>query len=114
VWGSNNQSRSFLHARDFARGLLLTAELHPAAEALNIGAEEETRIAELVQMLSDIHQARSGEGSAIAFDTTKEEGQPRRRCDGTLARELLGFEAQVPLAEGLAETVEWYVNQGCR
>jgi len=39
-------------------------------------------------------------------DTSQPDGQPRRFLDVSRARELMGFEARVPLAEGLSRTVE--------
>jgi GDP-L-fucose synthase len=42
------------------------------------------------------------------WDTGKPNGQPRRALDTTLAKELFGFEAMIPLSEGLRDLVAWY------
>ena len=42
------------------------------------------------------------------WDTSKPNGQPRRRLDTTRAEELFGFRAAVPLRDGIARTVAWY------
>lgn len=112
VWGSGKQSRSFLYVDDFARGLLEVAEKYPNAEALNIGADSETTIAELVEMLSKIHEETNGSKIEFVFDTSKPEGQPRRRCDTRLAETRIGYRARWDLARGLRETVKWYLEHG--
>ncbi|HTL12312.1 MAG TPA: NAD-dependent epimerase/dehydratase family protein [Bdellovibrionota bacterium] len=110
VWGSGRQSRSFLYVEDFARGLLEVAEKYPKATALNIGSDEETTIAELVGTLQEIHRELGGDGFEAVFDTTKPEGQPRRRCDTTLAEKEIGYRARWNLKAGLKKTVEWYLG----
>jgi GDP-L-fucose synthase len=114
VWGSGTQSRSFLYVEDFARGLIEVTEKHPQAEALNVGADEETTIAELVETLSVIHEETRGKRIQYRFDTSKPEGQPRRRCDTRLVEERVGFRARWDLASGLRATVKWYLENGPR
>lgn len=104
VWGDGSASRSFLHVTDFARGLMAVAEKSPQVAAINIGANEETTIRELVEMLVHI----SGKKIEVKFDACRPVGQPRRRCDTLLAEQLLGFTPQVSLEQGLKQTVEWY------
>lgn len=108
VWGDGTASRSFLYATDFARGLLAVAERSPRVEAINIGADEETTVRDLVALIVKL----SGRSVDVRFDDSKPGGQPRRRCDTRTAEQLLGFRAQVPLAEGLQRTIEWYRAQG--
>ena len=52
-----------------------------------------------------------GYDGEMLWDTTKPNGQPRRKLDTSRARELFGFEAHTPLSEGLHRTVSWYLNQ---
>ena len=52
---------------------------------------------------------RSGFEGEIRWDTTKPDGQPRRRVDPSRARERFGFVAEVPFDEGLRRTVDWYL-----
>lgn len=104
VWGSGNQTRSFLYAADFARGLMEITEKYAVADPLNIGADEETTIRELVEIIIK----HSGKDTKAVFDTTKPEGQPRRKCDTTKIFDKIGFKAQVSLDQGIKETIEWY------
>src|SRR6266704_5986668 len=54
VWGDGSHSRSFLYVDDFARGLLEVAARYPMADPLNLGADEETTIAELATRIADL------------------------------------------------------------
>ena len=112
VWGSGRQSRSFLYVEDFARGLIETAEKYPAADALNIGSDEETTIAELVGILGEIYIELGSEKLTYEFDLSKPEGQPRRKCDTSKAQREIGYAAQWSLRDGLRETVKWYLKTG--
>lgn len=108
VWGSGNQTRSFLYVSDFARGLMEVTERYAETDPVNLGSDQEVTIRELVEELVEIH----GGGVEIRFDESKPEGQPRRACDTSKARREVGFEAVVPLAEGLRKTVDWYLAHG--
>jgi GDP-L-fucose synthase len=48
----------------------------------------------------------------IVWDTTKPNGQPRRKLDVSKARDRFGFEAQTQLDEGLERTYRWYLEEG--
>ena len=53
-----------------------------------------------------------GVNGSIIWDTSKPNGQPRRKLDITRAREQFGFESKTPFEEGLRRTIERYVNRG--
>jgi len=104
VWGTGKQTRSFLYVEDFVRGLMDVTEKYPECLPINIGTNEEASIGKLAELIIKL----SGKNIKIEFDTTKPDGQPRRNCDSTLAKKLLGFEAKVPLKVGLKKTILWY------
>ena len=107
VWGSGKQTRSFLYAEDFARGLLTVTERYPVADPINIGTDEEVTIGNLAKMIVEI----SGKKTKIKFDTSKPDGQPRRNCDTKKALAKTGFKAQIKLSDGLERTIAWYKKQ---
>ena len=107
VWGSGKQTRSFLYATDFARGLLEVCAHDGVVGPLNLGSDEETSIADLARIIVEL----SGIKAKVVLDTTKPDGQPRRACDSTRAKEQIGFEAKVPLREGLRHTIDWYIQE---
>ncbi len=104
MWGSGSPSREFLYVDDAARALLLAAERLETSAPVNIGTGIETRIRDLANTIARLSEY---EGE-IVWDTSKPDGQPTRCLDVARARKLMGFEAQVGLEEGLAQTIEWF------
>ena len=75
VWGTGKQTRSFLYATDFARGLLEVCAREDVVGPLNIGSDEEVSIADLARIIVELN----GNKSEVQFDTSKPDGQPRPR-----------------------------------
>ena len=107
LWGTGNPSREFLYVDDAARALLLAAERLDTSDPVNVGTGQETKIADLAAMIQEI----TGYEGEVVWDTSRPDGQPTRYLDVTRARELMGFEAEVPLAEGLRRTVDSFRAQ---
>jgi len=103
-WGSGNVSREFVYAADVAEGILLATEKYNSAEPVNIGSGYEIRIRELAEKIAKL----TGFDGEVWWDSSKPDGQPRRRLDVSRAREHFGFEAKMPFDEGLRATIDWY------
>ena len=101
LWGTGEPSREFLYVDDAARALLLAAEHLETSDPVNIGLGLETRIRDLAETIARLV---GFEGETV-WDSSRPDGQPRRFLDVTRARDLIGFEAQVPLEQGLERTV---------
>ena len=108
LWGDGSPTREFLYVGDAARAIALAAELYDGSEPVNLGAGWEISIKELAETIAKAVDY-SGE---IVWDTSKPNGQPRRKLDVSRARDLFGFEAEVPFDEGIARTVEWWETIG--
>lgn len=104
MWGSGRPSREFLYVDDAARALLLAGEHLKTSDPVNIGTGIETSIKDLADTIGDL----SGYQGQITWDSSKPDGQPSRCLDVSRARELMGFEAEMDLEEGLRRTVEWF------
>lgn len=105
VWGSGNQRRNFIHARDTARLMLLVTERHASADPVNIGFEDTISMRELAETI----MALAGKRGAIVFDTTRPEGRPVKSADATKLKTIAGgLFPTVSLDEGLREMIEWY------
>jgi len=103
-WGSGNVSREFVYAADAAEGILLATEKYNSAEPVNIGSGCEIRIRELAEKIAKL----TGFDGEIWWDSSKPDGQPRRRLDVSRARKCFGFEARMPFDEGLKATIDGY------
>jgi GDP-L-fucose synthase len=104
VWGDGSPTREFLYVEDAAEGILLAAERYNGSQPVNLGSGFEISIRELVQTIARL----TGFTGEIVWDTSRPNGQPRRRLDVTRARERFGFTTQVSFTEGLQRTIEWY------
>jgi GDP-L-fucose synthase len=107
LWGTGKPSREFLYVDDAARALVLAAEGLNVSDPVNIGTGTETNIRTLAET---IQRLVGFEGQTV-WDTSRPDGQPRRFLDVSRARELIGFEAQVSLEDGLRRTIESFRAQ---
>ena len=103
IYGDGSQTRSFCYVDDLVRGIIALVEAGPA-EPVNLGNPDERTIAELARLVLEATGATSSiEHRPLPTD------DPKVRCpDITRARELLGWEPEVTLEDGLARTVEWF------
>jgi GDP-L-fucose synthase len=104
LWGDGTPTREFLYVDDAAEGIVAAAERYDGGEAVNLGSGEEIAIRDLAGLVA----AETGYFGAIRWDTSKPNGQPRRRLDVSRAGRLFGWRATTRLADGLRKTVEWY------
>ena len=108
LWGDGSPTREFVYVTDAGEAVVLAAERYDSSEPVNIGSGEEASIRELAETIG----ALVGYRGKVVWDTTKPNGQPRRKLDVTKAREHFGFEVRVSLSEGLRNTIEWYLREG--
>jgi GDP-L-fucose synthase len=104
AWGDGSASREFLHVRDAAEGVVLAAERYDGSDPVNLGAGFEITIKDLTVLVARLCDFKGG----IRWDTSKPNGQPRRKLDTSRAERLFGFKARIGFEEGLAETIAWY------
>jgi GDP-L-fucose synthase len=104
LWGTGTPSREFLYVDDAARGLLVCAQKLETSEPVNLGVGRETTIRDLAETIA----SSAGFSGEIVWDETRPDGQMRRGLDVTRARDLVGFEAEVALEDGIERTVSWY------
>jgi nucleoside-diphosphate-sugar epimerase len=71
---------------------------------VNLGSANEISIRDLVVLIARL----TGFEGSILWDTSKPNGQPRRKLDVTRARERFGFESSTSFEDGLAQTIQWY------
>jgi len=108
VWGTGSVNRSFIYAGDIARGMLLALEHGANCDPFNLASSEQTSIANLAALILELCGSPGGQ---IEFDTSKPEGHPGKFPTTSKALSKIGFQATVPLREGLANTFEWFRSQ---
>ena len=104
LFGDGSPTREFLFVRDAAEGIVLAAERYNGAEPVNLGSAFEISIRDLVEIIAD----EVGFSGALRWDTSKPNGQPRRKLDVSRAQREFGFASRTDFRAGLRETIRWY------
>ena len=114
VHGDGRQTRCFTYIADTVRGTMLAASVPQAqGQVFNIGSVTETSIAALAEMVAAAAGSRVP-AERIPYEAvygTRFEDIRRRVPDIGRAREVLGWEPQVQLPEGLDRTVAWWLAE---
>src|SRR5260370_28828547 len=87
--------------------MVAAAENMEPSEPVNLGSGAEISIRDLVDLIVR-HTGFQGE---IVYDSSRPDGQPRRCLDVTKAKQLLGFQSQMSLDEGLRRAIAWYAAE---
>ncbi len=104
LWGDGSPTREFLYVDDAARGLVMGAESYESSDPVNLGSSEEISIRDLAEVI----RQKTGFAGKIAWDTSRPNGQERRKLDVSRAKERFGFTSQVGFSEGLDRTIAWW------
>lgn len=107
VWGDGSPTREFLYVEDAAEGIRLAAECYNKSDPVNLGSAFEINIRDLTEMIARLSHFEG----RVVWDTSKPNGQPRRKLDIRRAKELFGFESHTSFADGLRATIQWYLQQ---
>jgi dTDP-glucose 4,6-dehydratase len=101
VFGDGSQTRSFCYVSDLIEGIIRLAE-SGAHQPVNLGNPHEFTLLELAQAVIEV----TGSRSEIVHEALPTDDPKVRQPDITLARDLLGWQPQVELREGLRRTLE--------
>jgi dTDP-glucose 4,6-dehydratase len=101
VFGDGSQTRSFCFVADEIRGIIALAE-SGHHEPVNVGNPDEFTLLELAEVVIEV----TGSSSEILFEALPTDDPQVRQPDIALAREILGWEPEVSLREGLRRTIE--------
>lgn len=106
IWGSGNQTRSFMYIDDCIRGLqmIMDSEIR---EPINLGSAEMVSINQLVDIVEDI----AGIKLRRRYNPSAPQGVMGRKSDNTLIRKYLNWEPSIPLRAGMEKTYAWIYDQ---
>jgi UDP-glucose 4-epimerase len=105
IFGDGKDTMDFVHVHDIARANVLAAKSDVTDEVFNVASGTETSLLTLAQTLTRIM------GSSVEpqyAPARKVNAVPRRLADVSKARDLLGFEAEMSLEDGLRDLVAWW------
>jgi UDP-glucose 4-epimerase len=106
IFGDGQQTMDFVHVRDVARANILGAKANVSDHVFNVASGTETSLAQLAAALASV-MGKPRLTPEFAPERSVNP-VPRRLASTSKAERLLGFQASVPLEQGLYELVEWW------
>jgi len=107
VWGDGSPTREFLYVEDTVEAIILAAEKYNKSDPVNLGSSFEISIKDLVELIAK----ETGFKGKIKWDTSKPNGQPRRKLDTSRAKKEFGFVSTTTFRDGLRKTIDWYKKE---
>jgi nucleoside-diphosphate-sugar epimerase len=109
VWGTGNQTRSFMYIDDCLKGtqLIMDSDIE---EPINLGSDESVTINQLVDIVEEI----AGVRLKRRYNVEAPKGVNGRNSDNTMISERLGWAPNVALRVGLEQTYRWIYDQMCQ
>jgi UDP-glucuronate decarboxylase len=105
IFGDGTQTRSFCYVDDLIEGLVrLMDSDDDVTGPVNLGRPGEFTILELAKKILEL----SSSNSEFIFKTLPADDPRQRKPDITLARDILGWEPEVELEEGLKKTIAYF------
>jgi len=105
VFGDGSQTRSLCYVDDLVRGLVAMLDSHEQGP-INLGNPTELTVHQIADLVAEL----VGSSSEIERHPLPEDDPSRRKPDITRARQLLGWNPEVDLRDGLARTIEWHIT----
>jgi GDP-D-mannose 3',5'-epimerase len=108
IWGDGTQTRSFMYIDDCVQGIDMIMHSDALiATPINLGSSELVSINQLVDMIENIANVKLER----RYDLAAPKGVGGRNSDNTFIQQVLGWEPNTPLQEGLEETYAWIHQQ---
>jgi UDP-glucose 4-epimerase len=104
IFGDGEASRDFLHVDDLCRGILAAADSDLSDEVLHLASANETTINELARLILDL----VGSDVEVVHHPKRLGEVERNFARADRAREVLGWEPQLSLRDGMTSTIEWF------
>ncbi len=106
VYGNGSQTRSFCYVSDLVRGLWKAVSLpRTAGEIFNLGNPHETSILQFAKLVKELC---GKPGAKIIKKPLPQDDPIKRKPDISKAKKHLGWSPEIPLKEGLDQTINWY------
>jgi len=105
LWGSGSPFREFMHVDDFAKAVLVCMDKYDHSQHINVGSGHQLSIKELASKISKA----VGFSGEIIWDSSKPDGTMRKVLDSSKITKL-GWKPLISLDQGIASTVEWYLQ----
>jgi NAD dependent epimerase/dehydratase len=109
--GDTSPTRDFSYVEDCCRGFIMLAESEKTiGETINIGSNSEVSIADVLKLIKELMS------SDVTFVNDEQRERPKKSevfrlwCDNKKIKDLVGFESQVDIKNGLKKTIDWLIK----
>ncbi|MFI5332194.1 MAG: NAD-dependent epimerase/dehydratase family protein, partial [Desulfobaccales bacterium] len=102
-WGTGAPRREFLHVDDLADACFFLMQHYRESDIVNVGVGRDLTIRELAALVAAV----TGFKGQVRFDPSQPDGTPRKLLDVSRLT-ALGWQARIPLEEGLRRTYQWF------
>jgi len=109
IWGTGDSCRDFIYVEDVVDACFLALERVERYDVFNIGSERANSVKELLSLILEIDNFPDAK---VVFDGSKPAKAPAILVNCRHAKDVLGFEAKISLAQGLKKTIIWLRNTG--
>jgi dTDP-glucose 4,6-dehydratase len=115
IYGDGKYTRDWLWVKDHAAAIELIYSKGVVGETYNIGGHNEWKNIDLVHLLCDLTDKALGRAAGtaralITFVKDRPGHDKRYAIDATKIKDELGFEPSITFEQGLAETIDWYLQ----
>ncbi len=105
IFGDGSQTRSFCYVTDMVEGLIRLMDKQDFTGPVNLGSSDERTVKEIAELIIKL----TGSNSEIIYKPLPQDDPARRRPDISLAKQVLGWQPQVSLEEGLPKVIEYFI-----
>lgn len=105
IYGDGNQTRDFIYIGDLISAIIKASSFDGGGETFQISCGQEVTLNELVALLKLAYKSIVGEDLRIRFGEKRVGDVMRNFADVSKARDVLGWQAEMPIEQGIAETV---------
>ena len=109
IYGAGDQTRDFIYIDDLVGAIVKAAQADVGGEVFQIATHRETTVGELVKMLVEIINEKTGIEPRIEHVSPMAGEVQRNFSDVSKAKRVLGWEPTAELRTGLAQTVDWFI-----
>ena len=107
IYGDGTQTRSFCYVDDLVAGMMaMMVTPDSVTGPVNLGNPGEFTMIELAELVLEL----TGSTAQLQFRPLPQDDPKQRRPDTTRANELLNWNARIPLREGLAQTIDYFLH----
>jgi UDP-glucose 4-epimerase len=104
IFGDGTASRDFLHVDDLCRGIIAAASSDLSDAVVHLASEKETTINELAELIIEL----AGADVEIVRHPKRAGEVERNFARAERAKEVLGWEPELSLRDGMERTIEWF------